>query len=112
MTKEETEQKISQLQLMEQNLQAFLLKKQQLQSQLIETESALSELDAAETAFKIVGSIMVKAKKEELKKELSQKKETIELRITTLEKQEEKIRKSAADAQADIMKRLNEEGKK
>ena len=50
-----TEQKISQLQLLEQSLQNFNLQKQQLNSKLLEYESALEELDLTEDAYKIDG---------------------------------------------------------
>ena len=70
----ETEQKIAQLQLMEQNLQSFLMQRQQFQSQLVEVESALKELDKSKESYKIVGNIMVSTSKEELKKDLEEKK--------------------------------------
>ena len=86
----ETEQKITQLQLMEQSMQNFMVQKQQFQAQLIEIESALSELNNAKDAFKIVGNIMVSAKKEDLEKDLSSKKEMVELRIKNIENRKNK----------------------
>ena len=41
----ETEQKIQQLQLIEQSMQQFLMQKQSFQTQLVEIESALKELE-------------------------------------------------------------------
>jgi prefoldin beta subunit len=110
MTKE-TEEKIGQLQMMEQNLQNFLMQKQQLQGQLIEIESALSELKDAKDAYKIVGNIMISSTKEDLEKELNQKKEIVELRIKTLEKQESKIKEKASSTQAEVMEQLKKEKK-
>ena len=86
----ETEQKISQLQMFEQSLQNFLGQKQQFQVQLVEVESALSELDTTEKAYKIIGNIMVEADKNELKADIQSKKEMLDLRIKTMEKQEAK----------------------
>ena len=51
----------------------------------------LKELEKSNTAYKIVGNIMVSSDKEELLKELNSKKEVVELRIKTLEKQEKQI---------------------
>ncbi len=110
MTKE-TEQKIGQLQMMEQSLQTFLMQKQQLQGQLVEIESALRELKDAKDAYKIVGNIMVNSSKEDLEKDLKQKKETIELRIKTLEKQESQIKEKASSTQAEVMEQLKKEKK-
>ena len=99
----ETEQKIAQLQLLEQNLQGFLMQKQQFQTQLVEVESALEEIKDAEESFKIVGSIMVKAKKQDLEKDLKEKKEMLELRIKTIEKQEKNIKDRAEIIQKEVL---------
>ena len=90
--KKDTEQKIEQLQRIEQSLQNILMQKQQFQSQTIEIESALNEIKNSEENYKIIGNIMVKANKEDLEKDLNQKKELVELRIKTLEKQEKETK--------------------
>lgn len=102
----ETEQKINQLQLFEQSLQNLLMQKQQFQLQLVETESALKELETTEEAYKIVGNIMVLTKKEDLKKDLKEKKEIIEIRIKSLEKQETQIKEKASKLQEEILKKI------
>lgn len=104
----DTEQKIAQLQLMEQNLQSFLMQRQQFQSQLIEVESALKEIETSKEAYKIVGNIMVNASKEDLKKDLEEKKGILELRIKTLEKQETQIKEKASKTQAEVLEKIKE----
>lgn len=104
----DTEQKIAQLQLMEQNLQSFLIQRQQFQSQLIEVESALKEVETSKEAYKIVGNIMVNASKEDLKKDLEEKKRILELRIKTLEKQETQIKEKATRTQAEVLEKIKE----
>jgi chaperonin cofactor prefoldin len=59
----ETEDKISQLGLLEQNMHKYLNQKQSFQAQLMEIESALSELKSTKKAYKIVGNIMVSAER-------------------------------------------------
>lgn len=112
----ETEKKIEQLQSFEQSSQNIVMQKQQFQSQLLEIESALKGLDDSENAYKIVGNIMISAKKEDLKKELNEKKEVTELRIKTIEKQEEQIKKKSGELQKEVMsvleKEKNESGNK
>ncbi len=105
----ETEQKISQLQMFEQSLQNFLGQKQQFQIQLVEIESALSELENTDKAYKIVGNIMVESDKEELKSDLNSKKEMLELRIRTMEKQEAQVRERASKLQSEILKKIKKE---
>ena len=105
----ETEQKISQLQMIEQSLQNFLGQKQQFQVQLVEVESALSELDTTEKSYKIIGNIMVEADKNELKADMQSKKEMLDLRIRTMEKQEAQIRERASKLQSEILKKIKKE---
>ena len=102
----ETEQKIGQLQMFEQSLQNILVQKQQFQTQLVEVESALKELDGSKEAYKIVANIMVSTKKEDLNKDLEEKKESLNLRIKTLEKQETTIKEKAQKLQKDVMESM------
>lgn len=105
----ESEQKIGQLQMFEKSLQNFLAQKQQFQVQLAEIESALKELETTEEAYKIVGNLMVKGDKDSLKKDLSEKKDIVDLRITTIEKQEKETREKALNLQKEVMKELQPE---
>lgn len=107
----DTEQKIGQLQMYEQSLQSFLGQKQQFQIQLVEVESALSEIQNTNKAYKIVGNIMIEADRDELKAELQSKKEMLELRIKTMEKQEANVREKASKLQSEILKKIKQEDK-
>jgi prefoldin beta subunit len=104
----ETEEKIAQLQLYEQSLQNILIQKQQFQSQGLEIESAIKELAKTTEAYKIVGNIMVASKKEDLSKDLELKKETVNLRVKTLEKQENNIRAKAKKLQEEVAQGIKE----
>ncbi len=107
---DDVKDKVSQLSMMEQSLQQFLHKKQGFQSQLLEIESALSEIIKTEKAYKIVGNVMVSADKESLQKDLEEKKEVLTLRLTTLEKQEEKMRQQTQELQSEVMKGMSKNG--
>lgn len=102
----ETEQKIEQLQMLEQNLRTFTVQRQQFQAQLLEIESALGEIESSKEVFKIIGGIMVAAQKDDVKKDLAKKKEVLDIRIKTLEKQEEKIKEKATSTQKDVLKEM------
>lgn len=109
MTKlsKETEEKIMQLQLLEQNLQNLLLQKQTFQTQVLEIETALAEIEKVkDSAYKIIGSVMVLTKKDELKKDLFSKKEILELRIKNIEKQEQKIKEKSQEIQKEVAKEI------
>jgi prefoldin beta subunit len=108
----ETEQKIGQLQLLEQNMQNFLMQKQNFQAQLMEVENALKELESAKKeTYKIVGNIMVASDKAGLKKDLSSKKEILDLRLKNLKKQEDSLKEKAEKIQAEVIEKLNKEKK-
>ncbi len=111
MEKKEIEEKIQQMQLIEQNRQSFLMQKQSFQIQLAETESAIKELENAEEAYRIIGNVMIKSKKADLEKELASKKEVLDLRIKTLEKQETKLREQAAKLQKEVLGEVKNDSK-
>lgn len=99
----QTEQKIQKLQLLEQNMQSILVQRQQFQGQLIEVKSALIELDKSEDSYRIIGNIMVNSGKEDIKKDLNDKKEILELRIKNLEKQENSIKDKSKSIQEEVL---------
>ena len=103
-----SEDKIHKLQLLEQNMQNYLVQKQQFQSQGIEIDSALEELKDQKEAYKIVGNIMVSTKREDLEADLMRKKEMIDLRIKSIEKQEDLIKKKAKAIQEEVLGELKE----
>jgi prefoldin beta subunit len=107
----DVQNKINQLSMMEQNLQNFALQKQQFQAQLLEIESAEKEIKDSKEAFKIIGSIMVASDKEKLQKELAEKREILNLRIESFEKQEAKIREKAEAMQKEVLEEMNKTDK-
>jgi prefoldin beta subunit len=102
----DAQQNIAMLQNIEQSMQTIVMQKQTFQAQLIEIESALSEMKDKESAYKIVGNIMVSCKKEDLVKELEAKKEKVDLRIQNLEKQEKSLKSKAEQMQKEVVEKL------
>ena len=70
---------------------------------LLEIESALKELEKSDEVYKIIGNIMLSSNKEELKKELENEKNMLNLRIDSMNKQEETIREKMKKLQNEIM---------
>ncbi|HLC84750.1 MAG TPA: prefoldin subunit beta [Candidatus Nanoarchaeia archaeon] len=95
--------KISRLQSMEQNVQQYVMRRQQFSQQLMEIESALKELESSPEAYKIVGNIMVKTSKDQLKKELAERKELADMRIQSLDKQEQKVAEKVEELKKEVM---------
>jgi len=108
----EFQEKIQELQLLEQQLQNFSLQKQAFQMELNETDSALEETDKSEDdIYKIVGSIMIKAKKQELLKEMKEKKEILSLRLKSLDNHEKNLREKAENIKNYIEDKLKNKKK-
>jgi len=103
---QEMQQKIQQLQSIEQSMQQFLMQKQQFQTQMVEIDSALKEMGQTSETYKIIGNIMVKTDKEALEKDLKEKRELVELRMKTVEKQENKIKAGAEELRKEIMTKM------
>lgn len=105
--KKDTEEKINQLQIIEMNMQNVLMQKRAMQIQFLEIENAIKELNENKgDAYKIIGSIMIKTEKEKLLKELGSKREMIEVRLKSLEKQEKELAEHAAKIQQEVIKEM------
>ena len=102
------EQKVRDLQMIEQNAQNLSLQKQTSQVELNEINNALAEIEKTnEDIYKILGGIMIKTDKTALKKELGEKKKLLELRIQTIEKQEKLISEKAKKLRSEISQEFN-----
>jgi prefoldin beta subunit len=89
----------------QQNLQAVLAQKQQVELELGETAKALEELNKAsdtEAVYKFAGNLLVKVKKEDVMKELNERKELANTRKMVLAKQETRFKESLNDLQTKI----------
>ena len=87
------------------------MQKQQLQSQTLELETAINELGKANgKTYKIIGAIMFESKKEDLKSDLTEKKQILDLRLKTVEKQEIDLKEKASKLQKDVLSNIKSEG--
>ena len=99
----EKNQKIQELQILEQNLQNLILQKQAFSMELSETIAAKKEIErSGDEVFKIIGQLMIKTEKEKIKEELSNKEKIIELRIKSIEKQEKSFEEKTASLRKEV----------
>ena len=103
-----SEEKVSQLQMLEQSIQNYGLQKQQLQTRILEADSALEELNDSSDSYKIIGNIMVKVDPNKLKESLVEEKEKNTIRINAIEKQEVQMHEKAKNLQQEIRDGLQE----
>jgi len=98
-----------QLQELQERIKALILRRQQLEVELRDVENALDELkNVSEDAsiFKFAGRILMRVSKDAIVKELTEKKETLELHIKTLERQEAHAKKRLEELRQDLSQRL------
>jgi prefoldin beta subunit len=86
------QEKIQQMQFLEQNLQAVMMQKQAFQMEISETTAAIGEVEKSkEDVFKIVGQLMIKTSSEKVLEDLKKKEKVLQTRLEALEKQEESL---------------------
>ncbi len=107
----DTQNKIMELQMLEQNMQNFMVQKQKFQISLNEIENALKELESTKEteAYRIIGEIMIKSDKKSLEKDLNDKKNVLELRIKNIDKQEDKIKDKFTNLQKEVIELMENE---
>lgn len=101
------QEQIMKMQQDQQNLQSIMAQKQQVDMEKLEAEKALEELRKAsddENVYKHAGSILIKAKKEDLISELEEKQELAKTRSSVLDKQKARIEATLKESE----KKLND----
>jgi len=105
----QVQERLLRLQQLQQTLQNVLVQKQQLELELTEVEQALSELEKLPddaVIYKSIGTLLVKAEKTKVTKDLNERKELLNMRINVLGKQEERLRGQVKDLQEKIQQDL------
>jgi prefoldin beta subunit len=98
-------EQLSRLQQLQQNLQAIMMQKQQVEIEIIETDRALEELKKIGTqdpVYKSAGPLLIKSQKEDLLKELGEKKELSNTRVMVLAKQETRVKDNLKEVENKI----------
>jgi len=102
---------INRMQQMRMQLQMIMQQRQQIDLRLREVDEALKEVeksDAKTTIYKSIGSLLIKSKgKTEIVKELKENKESLELRKSTLDKQEGTTKEKLNELQSKVQNSLN-----
>jgi prefoldin beta subunit len=97
---------IAQLQQLQQQAQIVMTQKYQLEVRLNEVKMALEELQKSSekrVIYKSIGDLMIKVENaDELSKDLNEEKETLGIRIKTLENQEKQMKERLKTLQEQI----------
>lgn len=111
---QQLQDQINRLQQLRTQLQMITQQNQQVELRLREIEEALEELDKTDAKapiYKNVGSVLIKAKgKSEVTKELKSTKESLDLRKSTLNKQEGRTKEKLNELQSKVQNSINLSG--
>lgn len=97
---------VAEFQIMQQQLQNVLIQKESLRLNSMEIDRAVEELEKSsdKTAYKIIGPVMVNKPVKDIKGDLRDTKEALEIRIESLEK----IEKRLTDKLKELQEKLKE----
>jgi prefoldin beta subunit len=87
---------LAQLQQIQQQAQAIAVQKNQVEITLKETDLALEELEKIDTdavVYRAIGDLLIRTERDKTKESLKEKKDTLDLRMQTLARQEERAQK-------------------
>lgn len=98
-------EQVSRFQQIQQNLQAIMMQKQQVELESVEIDRALEDLGKAgseDTIYKSAGPLLIRARKEDISKELEEKKELAKTRLMVLSKQETRVKDNLKEVENKI----------
>lgn len=108
-----TRERLLKFQQLQNTLQSLVAQRQRLELELSETERALNsleEISPERKIYKSVGALLVEKEKGAVVKELTERKELLEVRVKVLRRQEDKTRKRVLGLQKTLQKELGVEG--
>ncbi len=106
----QVQERLMRLQQLQQTLQAVLQQKQQVDMESSEIGQTLAELQkTADDAiiYKAAGSLLIKANKADVIKDLNERKELLSTRTTVMARQEERMRSQLKELQAKLQQDLS-----
>src|SRR5919205_905903 len=98
-------EQVARLQQLQQNLQAIMMQKQQVELEVAETDRALEEIRKTgieDVVYKSAGPLLIKSKKDDVIKELEEKKELSNTRVMVLTKQETRVKDNLKEVENKI----------
>jgi len=105
---EETQRKIQELQMMEQNFQQLLMQKNAFVMESNETDLIIKEVEKTEgEVSRVIGNqVIIKTTKEAILEDMKKNKELIEVRMKTIDEQEKEFSKQIESIREEVMKKI------
>ena len=105
----EAQEKIEELQDLQETAQQVAAQKQQAETQLTESKTALEELDDIDTEttmYRQLGELLIETDYDSAEEDLEEKVDSLEVRVDTLEKQEERVQEQFEQLQDELQQML------
>ena len=105
----QVQNQLQQLQQFQQQFEMVVQQRLQIDVRLRELKNAIEEMnkiDDSTPIYKNVGNLIVKAKREEVLKELNEEKDSLEVRKKALENQEKRLKEKIGELQNKIQEAL------
>ncbi len=105
---EETQQKIQQLQMMEQSFQQLLMQKNAFSMEVDEADLIIKEVGKTTgEVSKIIGNqVVIKSTKDEILEDMENKKKLIDTRMKSIDEQEKEFSKKIEEIREEVMKKI------
>jgi len=105
---QETQQKIQELQMMEQGFQQLLMQKNAFSMEQNETDFIIKEVEKTKgEVSRIIGNqVVIKSTKEEILEDMKKKKELIDTRMKTIDEQEKEFSEKIEAVREEVMKKI------
>ncbi len=105
----QVQERLQRLQNLQNTLQQLMVQKQRIEMEAVESDKALETLKATDVdkkVYKSVGAVLVERSKEDVVKELEDRKEFLDMRMKVVVKQEDKTREKMTGIQETLQKEL------
>ena len=105
----QVQERLQRLQNLQNTLQQLLVQKQRIEIELMESTKALETLNEVQSeskVYKSVGAVLVEKPKDDVVKELEERKEFLDMRMKVIAKQEDKTREKMTGLQETLQKEL------
>lgn len=103
MDRDEIEKMTRDYQVMQEQLQSLAIQKEQFSSQKEELKDALAELEkAAGKIYVAIGGVMVEQKKDDAVKDVKERQETLDMRLSIITKQLDDLSKKEKSLREEI----------
>jgi len=105
----QVQERLQRLQNLQNTLQQLLVQKQRIEIEIMESDKALKtlkETTSESKVFKSVGAVLVEKPRDDVIKELEDRREFLDMRMKVIVKQEDKTREKMTGLQETLQKEL------